>query len=134
RPPSRRARRCGRRAPNASRRVASRVSRAQPSGAPQGGADEAAMLIYGFHSVLARLRRAPGGIRGLYVDANRDDARARDLVRAANDAGVRAHFVDAQRIARLCPGKRHQGVVAIVDEAPAGPTLEELLDAHGDAP
>ncbi len=90
------------------------------------------MLIYGFHSVLARLRRAPRGIRELYVDANRDDARARDLVREANDAGVRAHFVDAQRIARLCPGKRHQGVVAMVDDAPAGPTLGELLDSHGD--
>lgn len=90
------------------------------------------MLIYGFHSVLARLRRAPEGIRELYVDAGRDDARARDLVRAANDAGVRAHLVDGQRIAKLCPGKRHQGVVAIVDEALPGITLEDLLDAQGE--
>ncbi len=88
------------------------------------------MLIYGFHSVLARLRRAPEGIRELYVDARRDDARVRDLVRVAGDAGVRAHFVDAARLEKLCPHKRHQGVVALVEFAPPSLRLDELLDAR----
>ena len=88
------------------------------------------MLIYGFHAVLARLRSAPAGIRELYVDARREDARVRDLLRIAESAGVRAHFVDAGRIERLCPRKRHQGVVALVDAAPPGMRLDELLDAH----
>lgn len=87
------------------------------------------MLIYGFHAVLARLRRSPEGIRELYVDARREDARARDLVRVAGDAGVRAHFVEAARIERMCPHKRHQGVVAIVEFAPPTRTLDEILDA-----
>lgn len=88
------------------------------------------MLIYGFHAVLARLRRAPAGIRELYVDARREDARVRDLLRTAESAGVRAHFVDTERIERLCPRKRHQGVVALVDAAPPSLRLDELLDAH----
>jgi len=87
------------------------------------------MLIHGFHAVLARLRRAPQGVRELYVDATREDARVRDLVKIANQAGLRPHFVDGARIAKMCPGKRHQGVVAIVDFAPPTLSLEELLDA-----
>ena len=87
------------------------------------------MLIHGFHSVLARLRRTPEGVRELYVDASREDARVRELVKIANDAGLRAHFVDGARIARMCPGKRHQGVVAIVDFAPPTLSLEDLLDS-----
>lgn len=88
------------------------------------------MLIYGFHAVLARLRRAPAGIRELYVDAGREDARVRDLLRLADSVGVRAHFVDARRIERLCPAKRHQGVVAIVDAAAPSVNLGDLLDAR----
>jgi len=87
------------------------------------------LLIHGFHAVLARLRRAPEGVRELYVDAAREDARVRDLVKIANAAGLRPHFVDASRIAKMCPGKRHQGVVAIVDFAPPAMSLEDLLDA-----
>lgn len=87
------------------------------------------MLIHGFHSVLARLRRTPEGVRELYVDASREDVRVRELVKIANDAGLRAHFVDGARIAKMCPGKRHQGVVAIVDFAPPTLSLEDLLDS-----
>lgn len=87
------------------------------------------MLIHGFHAVLARLRRAPQGVRELYVDAAREDARVRELVKAANQAGLRPHFVDGARIAKMCPGKRHQGVVAIVDFAPPALSLDALLDA-----
>jgi len=88
------------------------------------------MLIYGFHAVVARLRRAPAGVRELYVDARRADARVRDLLRTAEAAGVRAHLVDADRLERLCPHKRHQGVVALVEAPPKGQRLDELLDAH----
>jgi len=92
------------------------------------------MVIYGFHAVLARLRRAPAGIRDLYVDARREDARVRDLLRVAEEAGVRAHFVDAERIERLCPHKRHQGVVAIADDPPPSLRLDEVLDAREGEP
>lgn len=86
------------------------------------------MLIYGFHAVLARLRRAPDSIRELYVDESRGDARARDLLKLASEAGVRAHLVDSARLERLCPRKRHQGVVAIGEASLPAMSLEELLD------
>ena len=86
------------------------------------------MLIHGFHVVLARLRRAPDSVRELYVDASRDDARVRDLLDLAERAGVRPHLVDQGRLERLCPGRRHQGVVAIADAWPATLSLEDVLD------
>lgn len=89
------------------------------------------MLLHGFHSVMARLRRAPEGVGELYIDAARDDARVRELVKLAQDAGVRPHFVPAARLARLCPGRRHQGVVAIAEASAPSLTLHELLDGLG---
>ncbi|MBN9425288.1 MAG: 23S rRNA (guanosine(2251)-2'-O)-methyltransferase RlmB [Burkholderiales bacterium] len=87
------------------------------------------MLIYGFHAVLARLKRDAAGVRDLYVDAGREDARMRELVKTANDAGLRPHFVDGSRIEKLCPRKRHQGVVAMVEFSAPALTLEDLLDS-----
>ncbi|MBN9461904.1 MAG: 23S rRNA (guanosine(2251)-2'-O)-methyltransferase RlmB [Burkholderiales bacterium] len=87
------------------------------------------MLIHGFHAVMARLRRAPESVGELYIDDGRDDARVRELVGLARERGVRPHFVPAARIARLCPGRRHQGVVAMVEATAPTLTLEALLDA-----
>ena len=72
-------------------------------------------LIYGFHAVLARLRHDPAGVLEIYLDLTRRDARARDLVHQAKDAGVKLAQVEADRLERLV-GKaaRHQGVVARV--------------------
>lgn len=86
------------------------------------------MIVYGFHAVLARLRRSPASFRELLLDASRDDARMRDLVRAAQDAGLRPVGVDSHRLDRLCPQRRHQGVVAFVDEATPVASLDDLLD------
>lgn len=90
------------------------------------------MLLYGFHSILARLRRAPDSIRELYVDEGRADVRMRDLLRSAENAGVRVHLVDGRRIERLCPHKRHQGVVAFAEETLPQIRLDEVLGQHRD--
>ena len=86
------------------------------------------MLIYGFHAVSARLKRGAEGVRDLYVAGERDDARLRDLVRQAEHAGVRPALVDMARLDRLCPGRRHQGVVMIAETAPPQVDLDDLLD------
>ncbi|NLD67461.1 MAG: 23S rRNA (guanosine(2251)-2'-O)-methyltransferase RlmB [Limnobacter sp.] len=92
-------------------------------------ANGAGVLIYGFHSVLARLRRAPDTIRELYVDEARDDGRVRELLKLATDAGLRPHRVGHERLERLCPRRRHQGVVAVAEAASApAVALEELLE------
>ncbi|MFT4103752.1 MAG: 23S rRNA (guanosine(2251)-2'-O)-methyltransferase RlmB [Burkholderiaceae bacterium] len=86
------------------------------------------MLIYGFHAVMSRLRRAPETIESLYLAEARDDARGRDLLKLAQDVGVRPHLVDAARIERLCPHRRHQGVVAMVTMDLPVVDLDTLLD------
>jgi len=85
------------------------------------------MKIFGFHAVLARLRRDSEGVTELYVDASRNDPRMRELERLAQAAGVRMHAVDGQRIERLCPGKRHQGVVALSEASVPSLSLEQLM-------
>ena len=86
------------------------------------------MLIYGFHAVSARLKRGAYGVRDFYVASERDDARLRDLVRQAERVGLRPALVDMARLDRLCPNRRHQGVVMIAEEAPPVVDLDELLD------
>lgn len=92
-------------------------------------------LIYGFHSVLARLRHDPAGILEIYLDVTRRDARARDLVHQAKAAGVRLAQVEADRLERLV-GKaaRHQGVVARVRPVALSHSLDDILDNVAGAP
>jgi 23S rRNA (guanosine2251-2'-O)-methyltransferase len=87
------------------------------------------MLIFGFHSVTSRLRQAAGSVRELYVDARRDDGRVRDLLALAAKLGIDARRVEVSRLDRMCPSRRHQGVVAIVESRPPVMGLEDLLDS-----
>lgn len=73
------------------------------------------MIVHGFHAVGGRLRRNPESITELYVAADRQDARMRELLALAEQAGLRAIVVPSQRLDRLSPGRRHQGVVAIAE-------------------
>jgi len=117
------------RAPNDYRRdvnaSAPRVVKGRRPDAANEGKDT--MKIFGFHAVLARLRRDPEGVTELYVDASRNDPRMRELERLAQASGVRMHGVDSQRIERLCPGKRHQGVVALSEASVPSLSLEQLM-------
>jgi 23S rRNA (guanosine2251-2'-O)-methyltransferase len=87
------------------------------------------MLIFGFHSVTSRLRQSAASVSELYVDARRDDGRARDLLALAAKLGVDARRVEVARLDRMCPSRRHQGVVAIVESRPPVMGLEDLLDS-----
>ena len=87
------------------------------------------MLVFGFHAVASRLRRQAGSVKELYVDARRDDGRMRELLAVAAQAGVEPRRVDAARLDRLCPNRRHQGVVAIAESRPPVVDFDGLLDA-----
>jgi 23S rRNA (guanosine2251-2'-O)-methyltransferase len=67
-------------------------------------------------------------VTALYVDAARNDARAREVAARASAAGVAVHPVDAARLAALAGHARHQGVVALVDAARTHVTLDDVLD------
>jgi 23S rRNA (guanosine2251-2'-O)-methyltransferase len=85
------------------------------------------MLLFGFHSVTARLRQAPGSIRTLYLDRDRNDHRARELQRLAAEHSVAVNLVTAGRLDRMCAGKRHQGVVAMADATVPKADVAELI-------
>ncbi len=87
------------------------------------------MLVFGFHSVTSRLRSQAASVKELYVDARREDGRMRELLSAAAQAGVEARRVDGARLDKLCPNRRHQGVVAIAEAQPLRVGFDELLDA-----
>jgi len=90
--------------------------------------------IFGFHAVLARLRADAASVTEIYLDENRKDARAQDLVIVAQKAGVALMRVPTKRLDGFYGGGRHQGVVAMAFEKPAREGLEDLLDSVKEAP
>ncbi|GIX26452.1 MAG: 23S rRNA (guanosine-2'-O-)-methyltransferase RlmB [Burkholderiales bacterium] len=91
-------------------------------------------LVYGFHAVLARLRQDPQSVRTLYAEAGRDDRRMRELLTAAEAAGVRVLRVERGRLDGLTGRAAHQGVVAQVASWRATASLEELLEKLAEPP
>lgn len=86
------------------------------------------MIVHGFHAVGARIRRHPESITELYVDADRQDPRMRDLLALAELSGLRPIAVPSHRLDRLSPGRRHQGVVAIAEASLPTLDLPTMLD------
>ncbi|HZV55748.1 MAG TPA: 23S rRNA (guanosine(2251)-2'-O)-methyltransferase RlmB [Rhodocyclaceae bacterium] len=85
-------------------------------------------LIHGFHAVTAKLRHAPEDVKEIYVAEGRQDGRARDLVKAAEGAGVRVLVTDAARLDGMAGGARHQGVVAKVAATQKFLTLDDIME------
>ena len=85
-------------------------------------------LIYGFHAITAKLRQDPESLREILMDAGRQDARARELLKHAELQGVKILLVEGQRLDDLAAGGRHQGVVARIDGARKLAHLDDVLD------
>ena len=73
-------------------------------------------------------------MHALYVLAGRQDGRVRDLIERAEAARVAIHAVDHARLDALAGHGRHQGVVAVVDEALPHVTLDDVLDSPTEPP
>ena len=84
--------------------------------------------LFGFHAITARLRQRADAVHDLYVLAGRQDARLRDLIARAESADVAVHAVDGARLDALAGHGRHQGVVAVVDDALPHVTLDDVLE------
>jgi len=91
-------------------------------------------LIHGFHAVVAKLRHSPEDVKELYIAEGRQDGRARDLVKAAEAAGVRILITDAARLDGMASGGRHQGVIAKVSAVQKHLTLDDVLDTLAGTP
>ena len=85
-------------------------------------------FIYGFHAVIAKLRRQPEGVLELHVTGDRKDARIKDLLKQAELAKVRIITSDTARLDGMAGHGRHQGVVAKVDGRIKELKLEDVLD------
>jgi 23S rRNA (guanosine2251-2'-O)-methyltransferase len=86
-------------------------------------------VVFGFHAVLSRLRADPASVLEIFLDQERNDARAKDLVFAAERAKVRLMRVPAERLAGF-GGDRHQGVVARVEMKNLAAHLDEVLEGN----
>ena len=91
-------------------------------------------VLFGFHAVGVRLKTAPRSILEIYADPTRKDARMRQFLARAQEAGVRVVEADGMRLAKLAGSHGHQGVAARVEAIPQVHSLDDLLDGLSQPP
>ena len=85
-------------------------------------------VLFGFHAVGVRLKTAPQSIIEIYYEPTRRDARMRQFLERANEAGARLIEADGLRLSKLAGSHGHQGVAARVTPMPQIHSLDELLE------
>ena len=85
-------------------------------------------VIFGFHAVGVRLKTAPKSVLEVFFDTTRRDMRMKQFLSQAQDRGVRLIEADGDRLAKLCGGDGHQGIVARVEVLAQTHSLDELLE------
>lgn len=81
--------------------------------------------LFGLHAVQAALDYSPEKITQIWVDAQRQDVRLKELLDQLNNSGIKFEIADKKKLDRFADGKNHQGVVAEV-ELPAVHSEEQL--------
>ena len=85
-------------------------------------------ILFGFHAVTVRLKTAPASVIEVHVDATRRDARMRQFLDRAREAGVRLIEADGLRLAKLAGSHGHQGVAARVQPTEQARSLDDVLE------
>ena len=85
-------------------------------------------VVFGFHTVLARLRADPKSVVEIFLDETRNDARGKELAILAERAGVRLLRVPTKRLDGFSGGGRHQGVVARVEVKSLSHSVDEIVE------
>ena len=85
-------------------------------------------VLYGFHAVGVRLKTAPQSILEIYYDPTRRDARMRQFIERAKEAGARLIESDGLRLSKLAGSHGHQGVAARVHPIEMARSLDDLLE------
>ena len=91
-------------------------------------------ILFGFHAVGVRIKIAPQSVQEILIDATRRDARMKQFVQRAKEAGIRLIDADGLRLSKLCGNHNHQGVVARVADMPQVRSLDDLLDQINEPP
>ena len=90
--------------------------------------------LTGFHAVTSRLRQRPETVHEIYVDAERNDGRVKDLKDLAKRLNVRVIPVDMKRLDGMTGGVRHQGVVAQAEPVNMPQFIEDVLEGITEPP
>ena len=85
-------------------------------------------ILFGFHAVGVRLKTAPKSIIEIYFEPTRRDARMRQFLERAKEAGARLIEADGLRLSKLSGSHGHQGVAARVEAIVLQRSLDELLE------
>jgi 23S rRNA (guanosine2251-2'-O)-methyltransferase len=85
-------------------------------------------ILFGFHAITVRLKTAPQSIIELHVEGGRRDARMRQFVERAREAGARIVETDGARLDKLAGSPRHQGVVARVEAVAMPHSLDDVVE------
>ncbi len=91
-------------------------------------------VLFGFHAVGVRLKVAPESIVEVYFEATRRDARMRQFIERAKEAGVRRIEADGLRLSKLAGSHGPQGVAALVKPMELARSLDDLLDTLTEPP
>jgi 23S rRNA (guanosine2251-2'-O)-methyltransferase len=91
-------------------------------------------VLFGFHAVGVRLKTAPQSIIEIYFEPTRRDARMRQFIEKAKEAGVRLIEADGLRLSKLAGSHGHQGVAARVQPLELQHSLDDLLDSLQEPP
>lgn len=87
-------------------------------------------VVFGMHAVRTLLKQRPERASLLVLLKGREDARATELMRIAQQAGIRTEWGEARELARIAGSEHHQGAclqirpMAMLGEG----ALDELLD------
>jgi hypothetical protein len=74
------------------------------------------------------LRQRPETVTEIYLDAERSDARAKDLRELAKRLNVRLISADMKRLDGMAGGVRHQGVIAHAEPLDTPKFIEDVLE------
>ncbi len=85
-------------------------------------------FIFGFHAITSRLRQKPESIKEIFIDAIRDDQRARGLINLAESQKVPLIPCDGAKLTSMAGCDRHQGVVANIDLSRNHVDIDDVLD------
>ena len=91
-------------------------------------------VLFGFHAVGVRLKVAPDSIIEVYFESTRRDARMRQFIERAKEAGVRLIEADGLRLSKLAGSHGHQGGAALVKPMELARSLDDLLDTLSEPP
>src|SRR6187402_233419 len=86
-------------------------------------------ILFGFHAVTVRLKTAPASVLEIHLDPVRRDARMRQFVERAREAGAKLVESSDAQLNQLAGTSRHQGVVARVSPLAQRHSLDDVLDA-----